>query len=208
MSDAPTPETQDFWATFNAREGWAECDGVRYQGHREGWIVRPLCELLVAAGHADGVLNFRDATSGQRHFWVQSIHRAAAGPERKTREEHIEELKVAAALRREKIASGELVVRTKPIAPKIVRVVNTAPIERKFIFVTVGEETVRVNPKHREAFEVITKSPKTWETAVHPKTRNYLVNVKWVAVYNGVPTLTEIGGQIAEAATVATQEAA
>ena len=57
----------------------------------------------------------------------------------------------------------------------------------------VEGQTVRVNPAHRVAFEIVMQTPSKWEADVHPKTRTYLVEQKWIAVTNGRPSFTNFG---------------
>jgi hypothetical protein len=189
-----------FWAEYSARDNWVVCGDIRLDLPKHHCFVRPLCQKLVEAGHPDGELRFRDPSMPHPYnFSIASIHRMAAGPVRQTRDEHIQNLKAKAAERAERRASAP---KPEPVKLPKVRHYEPAAPDNKFVFVTIAGEKLRVNPMHRKAFEVITGTPAEWE-AIHAKTRNYVVNVGWVKVQEGVPALTKLGEQVREAAEVA-----
>lgn len=201
-------ETQDsrfagitvFWATMSYQDWWVESNGIRYQGRPGGSFIHPFCKMLVAAGHPDGVLRFRRDSDGMPCFWIWSIHKA--GGVTMSEGQLDESQDVQPRVRTKKVRTPKAV---KKVVKKVlkVRVRTPAPPENKFVYVTVADQRVRVNPKHREAFEVITNSPEKWDDEVHAKTRNYLVAATWVAVHNDKPVLTDFGQQVMQAAVLA-----
>lgn len=188
-----------FWATISYQGWWVESNGIRYQGRPSGSFIHPFCKMLVAAGHPDGVLRFRLESDGMPLFWIWSIHKAGGATVSESLEQSQDVQPRVVKTRK---------VRTPKAAKKVVKIKagrarKPAPPENKFVYVIVADQRVRVNPKHREAFEVITNSPEKWDEEVHAKTRNYLVAATWVAVQNDKPVLTDFGQQVMQAAVLA-----
>lgn len=121
-----------------------------------------------------------------------------------------DEVEAPAVIREKKVVTPEKKVTTpekKVVTRKAptfvpVKTVDVAggpvPFTEKFINYTVDGVTVRVNPVHRMAFNIILTSPDKWE-CVNGRTRNYLTERGWVKVVNGLPQLTAFGRGLVEA---------